>query len=1242
MRVSPGGLCMAWTLALVCGSACAAGPTTSPQTMSVAILPAEVSADLSPADKKDLAASLDMLLTDALAGQEGLALIDRQELDKVVNEQTLAAKGLGKVSADEVAETLRPFWAAGVLICPAVVGPKDANRGGQKMAISVEAISAQTGQLLAELYLDGKWGTRGWEAAPNLAGQAGPFLKEMRASLDRLAGAKTVEVADGRLLSSGQRLQWVVDDLSEWLRAGAATRDGFVLLTPRRPLSTREERLLRMMGLSAPDANDAAAGLQASPDCRLTLELSEKAVAGLPFTATPIHLDLVWSCRGREPIRAALDSNAGRVEEIKALTTKWMLAQMAGGGAATSSSAEDAETCRRLAAEEVAAINRAMDAWQGPKNYGKMVWMPVGFSMGVSFRAHIARRAMRAAHLDPTNEEAAYLVAVTLDSLYEYHGKAASIVFSQRMTMECKSYFDRFARGNYSSPHSLEVLNVMAAWGGQLLRTFWANGYPPQGDENRAEAYAWARIVCPLMLERSLGAGVRRANGPEGVTQSLQEVARQVSALVFQSCPAEALDGEYAFWRGQWKRVEALGKTSSPLWETAAIGYYVAKQDVPGLRAALDTLFRSGFKIKNETMRCYGEIPLQSVREYLRQAGDKNANQWTPPTTPTQDVYSLDIRHWQAYSGKLCPPLPDAADYSKALPLPVRQKMCFSEETLRFGWRNWDSNRLVPIEPVCVATGEVWLVCPRVERGRGLGRSSGAAEDYRLYTAAMAQEPAGFNDAPVALTPIAWPPLPADRPRDFAHNLTVTCAMTLLDEGTMSVWVGTDNYGLAVFRKEQGVWHGRWFNLQDGLTGVYIYYLEPCRYDGKDQVLVQYRRETIAQPNSLAVIEPRSGQVTVLVENVRGPGWTDDIEACLPGGMCLPLGLRSPHCRPLADLKPASAYLGQPSRQDIWCSGDANAGKTRFWLLDANVFAELDPVTLSPIRRLDRQATTDEIFFDRFTRSIASDIWFTHQLNWFWKVAASPTPGLCLCAPGNEGAVWGLVRNDANYLTHHYLMGYLPPADPNSNWAANDRCFGPFAAPDGTSLSAPMAVSNDEMMIASTGGHVYVVSAKDLMAAADKAGLAFSTDQWRQDYLRRLGEAGWQGAVRCQMAQRQWEDALATLTEAGESPETKLYRALILARLGGRDEEALTLYASVIDDTNAEPPARAVALVNRIRLSSLCRRWQEVLDAADRLVTMFPRMRPGETSDGLEYRRVVDEARAKLGLPPAAKAAANP
>ena len=165
-----------WVFALIVLFGGVAVSRALAKDVCVAILAPEVIADLPDGKRKALAETLDTLLTESLAGRKGVVLVDRAALDKVLAERKAFRGGLAKIDAKDVSASLRPFWSAGVLIC--------SRMDVKSQVLVIEAVSAQTGQLIASLYAKGQMRTPD-EVAKALTSRLGAFAESMVRGIDR-------------------------------------------------------------------------------------------------------------------------------------------------------------------------------------------------------------------------------------------------------------------------------------------------------------------------------------------------------------------------------------------------------------------------------------------------------------------------------------------------------------------------------------------------------------------------------------------------------------------------------------------------------------------------------------------------------------------------------------------------------------------------------------------------------------------------------------------------------------------------------------------------------------------------------------------------------------------------------------------------------------------------------------------------------------------------------------------------
>ena len=291
--------------------------------ISVAVIEPEVTADLPNDERKALAGWLDTLLSESLAKQKGVVPVDRQALDKLLAEKAGKMAGLAKITPDEIAEPLRQFWSVGVLICSTIQPADEKNPKSGPLLISLEAVAAQTGKLLADVQFTAKREFAGKTLQQSDA-RFEQFWQTVGRNASRDKGLPLVEVAETQLVGSTSRLQWMADDFGDTLRGVVAASRQAILLTPRHPGSTKEERLLRVMGLATAKTNDSVANLAPTPDARAAVEIKEEQATGISFDKTPVQIRLQWQRRGAKPVAREWKGTVGQYEDLRKQAMFWL------------------------------------------------------------------------------------------------------------------------------------------------------------------------------------------------------------------------------------------------------------------------------------------------------------------------------------------------------------------------------------------------------------------------------------------------------------------------------------------------------------------------------------------------------------------------------------------------------------------------------------------------------------------------------------------------------------------------------------------------------------------------------------------------------------------------------------------------------------------------------------------------------------------------------------------------------
>ncbi len=840
-------------LCFFAASACA-GPSVA-ETICVAIIEPEVSGDLPPAERRALAASLDAVLAQRLAGQSGLVLVDRQALDRVLEERAREAAGLVAAAPGEVAAPLRPFWAAGVLVCSQI----DAKAG----AVVVEAVSAQTGQVLA--VLSAKLTDPSPAAVAEIVEpRVEALVRDMRRSIARLHHKPLLEIS-GRLAGSLSRLAWMVDDLAEAAGARVLAGDEAALLVPRHPIATKEERLLRVMGLADAREQDGAAGLSPAPDFRFSFELDDSAKPGVAFENTPIRLKLSLRRADEPPAETHLDGEVGRWDDCRRRAVEWLGRQLAeiGGGEPIGEMDHQARA-RQLAAEELAAVA----PWTDITGH----WHQKQLDPAVQRR--IARHALRAAHLDPTDETAAFLATRYVDALYSREGTDGgelSLAAMERVMIETQRYLDRFSHRNVE--HHRDILRHAGWTGLYAARKVFGGTLPKDAMAHPPDVrlYPYVGFYVRIWAEEGYWSQVDERHAG---TSSFASFSFNLINHLAPCIPDDKLDEEHEHWRTFYvtkvepflkpeNRTDFLNTRPAP-WDLVEAAFQARKRNPRAVRAAFQRL-AAEYPANVGPLWGGDQWTPSRVPMFLKAAGDPDWETWKPDFTAPQPR-TIELHQMTAFMAGLAAwSLPawelDGAETVPAVPLTV-------PEAVRAAGREQGS-RLGDVEALFAAGGDVWLIAPASSVGNSRSRN-------RLFAAEMTPP----VDGSIALDPveIAWPENVGQAQRSPGPPIFETGYVTE-EEGVLTVWIATQAHGLARFQKSGGRWQGRWYTQADGFPTDAIDHVASCRSGDKRLLLlasstrgVRFMPDGSEKPDRPAYVwtlEPETGEVKLLLDGSR-------------------------------------------------------------------------------------------------------------------------------------------------------------------------------------------------------------------------------------------------------------------------------------------------------------------------------------------------------------------------------------
>ncbi len=1209
--IQPRGLLLivCYTAAMALPVASQAGEpaeTAHPAPIGLAVLESEILADLPAEEQKALAGTIDTMLTESLAGRKEFILVDRRLLDKVLNEkktQTVVGKGTevgdnvaAAMAPENVPEPLRPFWAAGVLICPTIqyIDPENPNEG---ICIIVQAVAAQTGQLLAETHLKSPFQEGRWKEAPETCDSLQSLWSEIPRMLQQTNSFPLVEISDSHLSVTSSRLQWILDDLTDSLRAAVGAESGAVLLTPRQPLSTKEERLLRIMGLSNVGNNDPAAGLAASPNIRISVKLEEKSKSGVPFDAVAFTLTLKGSRRDGTKISHVLKGTVGKYQEIQIAAKEWLTSflkrEISHNRPVNATDQEDA--CRRFAQEELAIVRRMIKTYNtlppvSDINHG---WDLSPLKQGL--RASLYKRALRICHLDPTNEEAAYVVALTIDSPYFLRGQERSEARWNRVILECQRYLDRFSGPTKLNDHRFQVLRQLSGvYTGLCDLRGPSGGWTDSPDQEIAFRYAEACL--PAMAETDI-LDIAQAGQNTG---NLWATANVLTQALFLTCPADRLNEQHQWWCRFWaKNIKPLKRYDVPTWTFAELGYHARKKDVQALRDSLVALGRKGPSASRWLWE--GMNSPAYARDYLRVAGDPEWKTWRPEVVTPTDRFYPTFDDWNRLFSQLVPTMPSVWDFQNLPEPPVEQTVLLPQEVIQYGHSGVYMHQLQsPVELLATTDGWMWFSAPGPLRSQPV---CNLKTDFRLYTCAVESLPKDSTTS-ASLQAVDWPTHPLEaKNQTKAPPIIVVCAATSGSRDDASVWIGTAYHGVAQFQRKGKRWVGLWYTTRNGLPGMYIATVMTCRHDGKTKMLLHTRDEQYSQP-SFCVLDTDSGKVSVLGispnEQSSYDLWAGDMEdgsrvALAPTTLADGMDI---------DLKNVKALSKISYRGQVLSTG---TGKVPVLVEESGLYA-LEGRKLVPRRLLDSAVQENWIFYDDQTRFLG--VGFFSRARQFWSVPSAPSLNGGVSSYWDGHRIW--TTSDG------HLLAYQPSWDANPD---NDLWIGPFRLPDSGNAMALIPATEGGFWVTSSQGRIYRLNPNRVVKAAQAAGQTITTAKWKRQYEKNVMRGDWRGKVCFLIATRQWEKTIAILDDQVSSPKVELYRSLILARMG-KHKQAARLYGLIAENKKATPTERALASVNQIKMLHITGQWQAMLDAADAFCSLFPDMQPrGNPTHSLDWYR---------------------
>ena len=334
------------------------------------------------------------------------------------------------------------------------------------------------------------------------------------------------------------------------------------------------------------------AGLSPVPQMRLSFELSGLGQDRRVFRedAHPTR-DYRFAAERRTASETQIDGEVGRWDACRDKAVDWLGRQLAAAAAAIR------PRRRRMTCSGPSSWPRRNSR---PWRNGPACATTSSRNSTRLTRRRIARHVLRAAHLDPTSEPAAYLAACYVDALYPREGKDAdelSLAAIDRAMIEAQRYLDRFPQRNVE--HHLAMffhaglLGVKGAWklaGGpgrkdDILRPPDVRQYPYVSFYVRA----WAEHGYLGNVDK------RYDNGNSFSAFSFNLVNRLVPCI-----PDDKLDEEYEYWRTFYatkvakilrsRDLQDFLNTRPAPWDLVDAAFQARKKNPQGVRQAFQRL----------------------------------------------------------------------------------------------------------------------------------------------------------------------------------------------------------------------------------------------------------------------------------------------------------------------------------------------------------------------------------------------------------------------------------------------------------------------------------------------------------------------------------------------------------------------------------------------------------------------------------------------------------------------------
>jgi hypothetical protein len=1178
----------------------------------VVVLPPEAVGDRPADEHAGIAAVMDLLLTTSVTNQEGLTLIDRQSLDAVLGEHERRAGGLAKNDARPIDAPLRQLLSAGILVSTEI--------DTSSRVVAVEAVSAQRGTRLGGMYFQAERLDR--KSLSNaITTRARAFWDEVRTATASEDDRPLVEVV-AQVPENLERIRWLTDEAARHAQARVAAAKGLTLLAPRRPLTTKEERFLRVAGLAKRADGDRGASLRAAPDVVVDVKVSERAEVGTAFDQTPVTARVTITMPGRDPKQQTFSMPASRWHDVLAEMDQWLDRELADIGPRGAPSAEaDDERARDLAGRAMASI----EPWTSLSRHAIE-------DLPIQIRVRLHDIALRAVHLDPTNEQATRMMVLTLmaDAEAVDWGQRPDEYY-RRHLVEGRRYLDRF--GDRNRQHHADMLNHV----GQIGLIYTWHLERPDG-EHRIEhpllgepdprIYEVARIVVPVEAEDGLRG---LSDDMYGGGNVFQVFGQHLCSFLIPNIPKEILDHEYEFWHAFYeKRIEPLpraqrykqhGADVVVPWELVEATFAARRRDPATVRRNLQAVAA----IYPRSIEAIWGRPSDTVLRVpmlLKAAGDPEWETWMPTFDKREDV-RVSVDDMTILNAILSPRATRPWDVFPPTPLPGRKLVVpKAVRNASFQEGNTHSRCMTAI----FQTGhQLWMTAPSLPSARWQPYS-------RLLVATLPLDES--EEVHLDPMPIPWPA------KDILPGQpTWTAAHCIVHEDNPVVFMGTEKHGILRLDMFDGRWSGHWINTQHGLPANRVRRLATIMNGGEQELLViggdhepgRTFDDVLMEDVVMVYRVSLDANATTLLHDGR----QNECQMYAPAAV-----LRDGRSVYL-ELAGSRAYSKPLDGGDIvalknsvrrWPHGFAmpftrpsRAGQSAtlwspWWDSQCHSFDAFDADTLEQLENAAPGEGAGDSGFPAVSRDVrwvlGNIVGRSGAAYGATRIGRWPCMGMPFSA-GTADVIWiglntGMAGNDSNLI-----VGYRPAPRGTTDWESDDSWIGPFVTPNRDLIDHVIPAEKPGTFLLSTLNHMMLLDEREMVEAAKKAGAMRSTKQWRKEYRDRLAKAGWRSLVPALVVDARHDQALEVLADAKASLNNgdpggddrlaiEFWTACVLAGVPDRRGEAIAAYDRLARNSNGYGAAEAFARANQVVLLRHTEQWEELIDVAEAMVRRFP------------------------------------